>query len=250
MRTYLPFLLLGCFACGGDDGGNTSGADASTDSSGTTDAGVDGPVAPAMITLTGTATARSAGGAAPVADAVIAAYRDADEATPIAMTTTSATGTFTLTVPTGGVALDGFLKATKAGFVVSYLYAPAPIATDTTMLPMNMLTTGNYGTVYALAGVGEEDAKGTIAVVVTDAANMPVAGATVSSTPAATYKYNGANGLPSSSATATAADGVAYMMNAPLGAVTVTAAKAGSTFAANGVKAFDGALTTTLIVPQ
>ncbi|MBA3818937.1 MAG: hypothetical protein H0X17_08600 [Deltaproteobacteria bacterium] len=250
MRTYLPILLLGCFACGGDDGGNTGGADASTDSSGTIDASVDGPIAPAMITLSGTATSRTVQGAQPVADAVIAAYRNADEATPVAMTTTTASGAFTLMVPTGGVALDGFLKATKAGFVATYLYAPAPIAADTAMLPIIMLTTGTYGTVYVLAGVGEQANKGTIAVVVTDAANMPVAGATVSSTPAATYKYNGANGLPSGSATATAADGVAYMMNAPLGPVTVTAAKAGSTFAAHAVKAFDGALTTTLIVPQ
>lgn len=242
MRTYLPLLLVGLFACG-DDGGGTSG---------TVDAAptVDAPTAPAMITLTGTATSRGVSGSTPVADAVVAAYARADEATPLAMTTTDATGNFTLTITTGGVALDGFLKATKATFVDTYLYSPAPIAMDTADLPLNMLTTGIYGTLYGLAGVQEAANTGTIALVVTDAAQMPVAGATVSSTPAGEYRYNGANGLPSGTPTETAADGTAYIMNAPVGAVTVTATKAGSTFAPNSLKAFEGALTTTLIIPQ
>ncbi|MDQ3295793.1 MAG: hypothetical protein M3619_04355 [Myxococcota bacterium] len=241
---------MGLFACGGDGGGGDGGGgDASPDSSGTVDAAPDAPSAPAMITLSGTATSRTAGGAQNVADAVIAAYRSSDEATPVAMTTTAANGTFTLTVPTGGVALDGFLKATKAGFVVTYLYAPKPITADTAMLPINMLTTTNYEALYNLTRVPKEANKGTVALVVTDAATMPVAGAAISSTPAATYKYN-MNGLPSSSATVTAADGVGYMMNAPLGAITVSATKTGSTFASHGVKVFQDSLTTTLIVPQ
>ncbi len=241
-------LLLGLFACGGDSGGG-GGTDAATDTSATADAAVDGAPAPAMITLSGTATSRTTGGAQPVAGAVIAAYRNTDEATPLAMTTTGTNGTFTLSVPTGGVALDGFLKATKAGFVVTYLYAPKPITADMAMLPMNMLTTANYGNLYALTATGQQASKGTVALVVTDAVTMPVAGATISSTPAATYKYNGSNGLPSSSATATAADGIGYMLNAAPGAIAISATKTGSTFASHTVKVFDGALTTTLIVP-
>lgn len=251
MRNCLWILLLGVMACGSDGGGGSGGTDASSPDSETSmvDAATDAAPAPAMITLTGTATATSLQGPQPVAAATIAAYASTDEATPVATTMTDTAGNFTLVLTTGGVALDGFLKATKAGHVVTYLYAPAPISMDMAMVPINMLTTGNYGTLYTFTQTTEAATAGTIALIVHDAAAMPVAGATVTSTPAGTYKYNGSNGFPSSTATSTAADGTAYILNAPLGAVTVMASKTGSTFASNAVKSFDGALTTTLIEP-
>ena len=243
-------FFIGC----GDDGGSSSGIDApggGTDGANQVDGPTaDAPMAPAMITISGTATSRSIGGSQPVAGAIVGAYKSSDEATPVAMATTDAQGNFTITVMTGGVALDGFLKATKAGMATTYLYAPDPIAMDTTMVPINMVTTGNYGTLYTLTQTQEQANTGVIALIVQDAAKMPVAGATMTSTPAGTYKYNGANGLPSNNATMTAADGTAYFLNAPLGAVTVGANKAGTTFKSHGVKVFASSLTTTLVVPQ
>lgn len=246
-------VVLGLAACGGSSGsGNPDApmADGPEGIDAAPDAPPDGPPAPATITLTGTATARAINGAQPVAGATIGAYQSVNETTPVATATSAADGTFTLTITTGGSALDGYLKATKTGYADSYLYSPAPIATDMANLPINMLTTGNYGTLYALTQTQQGANKGTIAVIVQDSALAPIAGATVAGTPAATYKYDGANGLPSNSATVTAADGVGYYLNAPLGAISVTAAKTGATFTAHTVKVFADSLTTTVIVKQ
>ena len=243
------FILLGC----GDDGGSSGGVDAATQTDGNMpvpDSNIDAPPAPAMITISGTANSRSIGGSQPVSMAMIGAYRSSDEMTPVATTMTDAQGNFTLTITTGGVSLDGYLKATKQGMADTYLYPPEPIAMDTTMVPINMVTTGNYGTIYTLTQTQEQANTGIIAMIVQDAAKMPVMGATMTSTPSGTYKYNGTNGLPSSSAMSTAADGTAYFMNAPVGPVTVGASKAGGTWKSHGVKVFASSLTTTLVVPQ
>ena len=96
MRAY-PFLVLAlCVstsACG-DDGGNSTGADAAlpggdadvSDAPGDSDVTPDAPPAPATITVSGTASALSVGGEDPVAGATIAAYRRSDEATAVATT--------------------------------------------------------------------------------------------------------------------------------------------------------------------
>ena len=238
MRTLLVSAIW-LVACGG---GGTSGN--------ATEAGVvDGPVAPTMITISGTASSRGLGGTTPVDAATIAAYRNTDEATPVAMTTTNAQGNFSLTFDTGGMALVGFLKATKNGFAATYVYSPDPLAADTTGIPVNMLTSGNYDTIYTITQTSQMANTGTVAVIVRDAAMMPVAGATVSSMPAATYKYNGSNGLPNANASSTQADGTGYMLNAMPGPITVTASKTGLTFRSFPVKAFADSLTTTLIIP-
>lgn len=243
-------FLVGC----GDDGGSNSGIDApgGVDSSVDIDAAptADAPTAPAMITISGVATERTLGGSPVIVGATIAAYRATNEATPVAMATTDAQGKFTMTISTGGFALEGYLKATKAGMVVTYLYAPAPIAMDMANVPINMVTPGNYGTLYTITQVGEQANTGIVAMVVTGANTMtPVAGAMMTSMPSGTYKYN-ASGIPSSTATVTGTDGVAYFLNAPLGTVKVGAQSTGMAWQSHGVKVFTSSLTTTLVVPQ
>ncbi len=247
------FAFLGFVACGGDSGGgdDPDGPPGGGDGP-AADAAVDAPPAPPMITITGTAVQRGLGGTQPVAQAQIGGYRNSDEAAAIATTMTDAQGNFTLVVSTGGVALDGFIKATRTGFRDTYLYPAAPIAADT-MAPVNMVTTGNYDTLSNLAQGNQQQGNGLIALVVVDgptATSMPVAGATVSSTPASgAYRYN-SGGFPNSQATATATDGVAYMFNAPPNvSVTVSATKAGMTFRSHALKARPDVLTTTLITP-
>lgn len=257
-RLHLTFLastlLLGLAACG-SDGKSTpdSSGGGGDDAPPPADARIDAPPAPPMITVTGTALSRGTSGSTPVADALIQIFRDTNESTPLAMTTTNAQGVFTLTVATGGVAVEGFLKATKATFKDTYLYPPGPIAADTTA-PVNMIATSLWDTLSTLAMGNQMDGNGLIALIVVDgsaATSMPVAGATVSSNPAATaVRYSGALGLPSPQPTATATDGLAYLFNVrPNVPVTVSATKAGSTFKSHGLKAWPDNLTTTLITP-
>jgi hypothetical protein len=245
-------------ACGGND---KTGADAPPGiDAASIDASIDAPpiVAPPMITISGTATVRMGLNTALAPGVVVAAYRNGDDATPVKVADpTDASGNFTLVIPTGGVALEGYLKATKAGLKDTYLYAPAPIAADT-VAPINMLDPDTYGLLVTLTiGAGNQMAgKGLIAMIVVDgtsATSMPVAGATVSITPSiagvTSYHYDMGT-LPSSTAMSTAADGMAYVLNAPSdGTVTVSAMKTGSTFKPHGLRAWPDQFTTTLVTP-
>ena len=231
---------------GGSDapGGNIDAPGGSIDAPGMS---VDAPAAPPTITISGTASAQSAGGATPVQGAVIAAYKNTNETTPVAMTTTDAAGHFTLMISTGGVALDGYLKATASGYMDTYLYPPGPVSMDLANASVNLLTQQNFNILAnTLCGANETAADGAIAVEVLDSANMDVSGATVASTPAAGKYCYEANGFPSSSATATDSSGIAFMFKVT-GQATVSAMKTGATFLSHSVKARAGTFTTTLI---
>jgi len=239
MKNSLPCLLM-LAACGGGGGGNNND-------------GMTPDTTPTTFTISGTATSRGATGSAPEAGVTIAAYANSDENTALAMATTDASGTFSLTITSSGSALNGFLKATKSGFTTSYLYPPRPVTSDLAMVPMNMLTTNNFMFLHTIAQVSRTPNTGVIGMLVLSGAELtsaPVAGATISSSPASMpYRYNGSNGLPNSSATSTTADGLAYAFNAPVGAITVSAAKSGSTFQPTMLNVHADALTQTIITP-
>jgi len=233
MRTTLILCLfaLGC----GDDGGG-SNPDAST--------------APAMITVSGTATKREGTSSNPAAGVVVNGYKNSDPNTSLVMATTDAAGMYSLVIPTGGVALDGYLKATLTGFLDTYLYPPKPLDADFASASLNMVNQSTLDLLSGtLCGMAQDGAKGLVAVLVVDANFMPVAGATISSTPtAAKYCYN-MGGFPNKNATMTDTDGIAYMINLAPGDVTVNASKSGSTFLSHKVNARAGTLTTTPIAP-
>jgi hypothetical protein len=242
--TRIALAILGLAACGGSKNSNTDAP-----GGGQHDAMVDTPIVPTTLTISGTATARSLGGSTPVSGATIGAYQSSNPSTAVATATTDASGNFSLTITTQGSALDGFIKASMSSYVDTYLYPPTPVTMDDTMVPVNMLTTSNYGTLYSFCGITQGASTGAVAVLLIDANKNPVAGATISSTPAVTkYCYNGANGFPSSSATSTAADGIGYMLNeSPTGTIAVSGSKTGVTFKTHSVTAPAGALTTTEI---
>jgi len=241
MNTRLACVLFvtSLAACGSSDN-NTKTPDAALGS------------AAQMITITGTAKANNGSSTTPLAGVAIGVFSNSDENTPIGTATSDTAGNWMVTVPTGGHALDGFIKATVSGYIDSYLYPPAPIAADFSGAAMNIVTMQTYGFVSTLCHGNQMDANGGIAVEVVDATAAPVAGATISSTPAAsTYCYNsgGSPSLPSNTATATAADGLGYMFNVT-GSAMVTANLSGKTFIAHTVNARAGALTTTQIMEQ
>src|SRR5512138_2431829 len=223
----IPFAVL--VACGGSDSPGDSGGGGAT------------------VTVSGTAVEVSAAGMKPLAGVLVGAYNAANETTAVVTTMTDATGNYSLEIPKLDKPVDGFLKATKDGFMVTYLYPPAALAGDFDKASINMVTTQTFSLLANnLCNANQDMAKGAIGVLVVDTAGAAIGGAMVSSTPAAsTYCYN-ANGLPTSSATMTAADGIAYMFNVT-GNATVSATKAGTTFKPHGVNAHPGALTTTLI---
>jgi len=228
------FILLS--ACGDDGGGG--GGD------------VDAPNVPAMITLSGTASEKGLN-TQMLSGVTIGAYRNSDPNTAVATTMSDASGNYTFAITTNGMPLDGYLKANLAGYIDTYLYPPKPLVADFSAASIYMITTETRDALSgALCGSAQMDANGAVAVLVEDATSTPVAGASISSQPAAAkYCYNGSNGFPDKMATATVADGIGYMLNLPPGEVTVAASKSGSTFFSHKVNARAGVLTTTLIQP-
>ena len=235
MQTASKALLLAFVAaCGGDGGGG--GADASN--------------VPATITVSGMATKRENTSSSAAAGVMVSAFQTADPNTAVANATTDASGNYSMMITTNGKALDGYLKATLATFLDTYLYAPKPLDADFSSASINMINSGTLGLLSGtLCGNAQDAAKGVIAVLVVDASNNPIAGASVSSTPAAAkYCYN-SGGFPSRNATMTDTDGIAYMLNVAPGQVTVSATKTGTTFASHAVNARAGTFTTTVIEP-
>ncbi|MGE0399584.1 MAG: hypothetical protein AB7T06_22910 [Kofleriaceae bacterium] len=247
-----PALILFLAACSGGGGDPMN----SVDGGETPDAPppqmvMDAPPTnvPSMITIKGTTTERGLSGTTNVAQVVIAVYKVTDEATPIAMTTSDAMGNFTLTVPTGGVPLDGFVKATKASYLDLYLYPPAAWIADDMDAGINMMTPGNRDLLNSFASGGQMANKGMVGIAVFDASGMPVSGATFTSAPAAgATKYMGGSGLPDANATMTSSEGVGFLFNTDE-TVLVSANKAGMTFHAHTIKARPGTFTTTSVAP-
>ncbi len=231
MKIALAFAVLA--ACGGGDSGTKM---------------IDAPTVPAMITVSGTASERSISGTTPVQGITVAAYSNAAPSTVVVMTTTDASGNYSLVIPTMGKPVDGFIKATKSGYMDTYLYAPAPLVADFNMASLNMLTPSEYSLLSGtLCGVTQDTAKATVAVEVIDTANATVAGAMVASSPAASKVCYDQGGFPNKSATMTDTDGVAIMFNVTAGNTMVSATKTGATFQTHSVNAIAGAFTTTLI---
>ncbi len=240
-------VLVFAAACGSSGGTPVGGDD---DDTPTPDSQTQNPT-PGTIRISGQATETGFAGTSPVDGVAVAAFSKDNETTAAASGTTDGDGNYTLTVTFEGDAFDGYVKATKSGYMDLYQYPTGALAVDTSDASFNMITPGNKDQLVNIADGDQHAGKGLIGLLVADAAGNPVAGAMVSSTPASgAYRYMAGNGFPSSSATATASDGVAFMFDAPPGVeITVTATKAGMTFKAHTLKARADVFTSTAIQP-
>lgn len=165
------------------------------------------------------------------------------------MTMSGADGTYSLTIMTNGVALDGYLKSTQSGKKDTYLYPAGPLGADQPGASILMLTQQTYDLASTLAQGGQTPGIAFIGVQVYDGSMMGVGGVTLTSAPAGTVRYNGSNGLPSSAGTMTMADGLGYVFNVAPGQVTLSATGGGMTFKSHAVNARADQVTTTLITP-
>ena len=111
-----------------------------------------------------------------------------------------------------------------------------------------LITSSEFAFLAGLVGVTPVAGDGFIGVIVNDCQGNPIAGATVTTTPAGTYRYNSGS-TPSSTATSTSADGVAYVANVTAGNVTVQANASGHALRQHIVNARADAVTLTEIQP-
>jgi hypothetical protein len=222
--------LLGC----GDDGGGTA---------------ADAAYVPPMITISGNVMARTTVGSTALEGVVVGAYRVGNDAAPEFTGTSDADGNYAIEIVTGGVPLDGYLRASHPGYLDTYVYPPWPVAQDFDHATVFLLTESTFDLVAnTLCGANQQATNGTVVVLVLDADRNQIGGATVASSPAASRVCYNDGGIPNRNATTTADDGIGYMFNLT-GQVTVTAMKPGMTFPSHRVTARAGAFTTTLVVP-
>ena len=244
MKTQLALILIA--ACGG--GGNSSdGVDAakSIDAKIFLDAP---PVVNTMITISGTASSQGASASAPLAGVVVALFKTGNETTAVATSTTGADGKYSFSIQTNGLVVDAFIKATKSTFADNYIYPTAPFQADTATVDASMIATSDFSGLGILTG--QQTTNGFVAAIVLDGSGAPVAGATISSSPASgKYAYADNNGYPTGT-TATIADGRAFFINVPPSApTTISASKTGVAFKSHPLVAHANALTTTFLAP-
>jgi len=236
----LPLALFaaGLAACGSNSSGPGAGFECIGQALPT--------IAPALINVTGMVSANvlSPG---PVHGAYVYAFRSGDT-THLAGDTTDTPGHYSVNITTGGTPVDGYLAVSDSGHHIdTYAYPAVPLASNQTENVL-MISSSEFGLLAAAAGVTPVTGDGFIGVVVKNCAGTPIAGATVTSSPMGTVRYN-AGGAPSSSAVSTSADGVAYIANVLAGNVTVRASAGGNTLRQHVVNARPDAIILTEIQP-
>lgn len=233
MKTSAILAMLLFAACGDDQ---KAGSDASVQ--------VDAPkVVPATITISGKAIDPLKNSAdKSLAGVTVTANKVSDDSE-VATATTGADGTYTLSVTTGGAAVDGYVKASLATYTDTYLYPPGVLEGDFANASINMLTPDSIQLLYTVAGVTQDAAAGSVSMELTDAAGGFVSGATITTDPAATYRY----GNPPAGKVSSGADGIASALNAPVGNVTLNAMVDGGTFKSHTIKVRANAFTTTIV---
>lgn len=239
MRPILYSMILAVAACGGGDGGTgpTGSFDCLGDPLPTTAAN--------PITVSGQALA-GAFSPGPLTDALVTAFATGT-AESLAVDTSDAGGLYLLTVATGGVPLNGYVRVQKGGYITTYGYPAVPLvasAIQNVLVP----TSGEIDLLEFAADVTQAAGNGFIGVVVVDCAGDPIQGATVSTNGGGTVRYNSGS-TPSPSATSTAADGVAYVFNVTPGDVIVSATGGGHVLRAHTVNARADAVTLTEVMP-
>jgi hypothetical protein len=238
MRRALLALLIPVAACGGDSSGPDVGfrclGQALPDS------------APALVNVSGQVRANALN-PNPLAGAEVFAFRTSDTTTTLDRDTSNTPGFYALGITTGGTPVDGYLRLTHSGQITTYAFPSRPLAADLTTNVL-MITSPEFDFLASLVSVTPTAGNGFIGVIVKNCDGAPIAGATVTTNPAGTVRYN-AGSTPSPSAISTSGDGVAYVFNVAAGNVTVRANGGGHTLRQHVVNARADVVTLTEIQP-
>ena len=237
MRSAL--LLIAVTACGGGSSSNTPDAPVT----------IDGPSS--HVTVSGKTEEIKNLAAQGIGGTSVKAFTAAGD-TMLASATSASDGTYSITIPTDGSPLDGYLlghhdPSGSNTYLDTYLYPPHPLDADSTQGVILLLTQQTLDALTGIVNVTQDPSKGMIGLVVADASGNPIAGAKITTTPMGTVIYDSGS-LPSSSATMTDTDGRAYVFNVTAGPVTVHAT-GGMTFRDVSLKARPGVVTTTAVEP-
>ncbi len=135
-------------------------------------------------------------------------------------TTTDSNGNYSLSIPSGGVPIDGYLNLSAPGTPEFRAYWSKPLTGPTSSSPF-VITSSALNMVYSLLQQSPQPGTGTLVVSIADCAGVAVIGATLSVQPNSGSVIDaGASGLPGSD----------WVLNQPSGGATISAQSGGTTF--------------------
>ena len=182
------------------------------------------------ITVSGTVADFLAG----ALDSVTVRAFKTGSATAIDSAMTDAQGHFSMTVATGGTPLDGYVHASKTGYIDTYAYPSAPLPSAAT-LSFPMVTPAEFSLLAANAGVTPVAGKASLGLLPVDCTGTAVTGALVFTSPSAQAYTNGLGDF--------------FVFNAAPGSTQVSATFKSHIFHAHSVLAIADAVTVTVIAP-
>ena len=162
--------------------------------------------------------------------------------------TTNGSGAYSMSLSTGGQALDVHLYASKSGDLDTAVYPATALYESTNGGYVVIITSSDLSLLGELSGQSQDSNKAAIGVIVVDCLGNAISGATVSTDPAGTPVYL-SGGLPSSSATSTDSTGIGLVFNVPPGTVNVSAMANGMTLRSHSIEGVAGIVTTAAIEP-
>jgi hypothetical protein len=178
---------------------------------------------------------------------------------PINTVVSDAAGAYTTgNLVTGGTPLNAYLEGSHADvmttkFRTTYVFPPQPVNKSVPNVPILIASTDTFTQLSGFAGATQDDtANGALLVAVTDCANNPVTGATLTAKQGATD----VGSIFDLGSLSPMAAGLFFVFNVPDGATDVNASLGGTSFLGHSVIAFkkgaavtNGSITTTIVRP-
>jgi len=155
-------------------------------------------------------------------------------ASPIDSAITDTAGKFSMTVTTGGTPLDGYVHASKTGYIDTYAYPSAPLPANAT-IAIPMVTSGEFSLLAGQAGVTPVAGKASLGLEPVDCTGAAVPGALVYTSPSAQAYTNGTGDF--------------FVFNAAPGSTDVSASFQSHIFHTHTIVAVADAVTISIIAP-
>jgi hypothetical protein len=220
--------------------------------------------ADATVTAAGATEEISLSGPAALGSATVRAFKVGTVAPLDTIMSDATTGAFTTkALTTGGVPLNAYLEGSHAdvtdmmgnvtSYRTTYVFPPQAVSTSLPQVPILIASTQTFTQLSGLAGANQDDTvNGALFVAVTDCANKPVTGATLS-----VKQNNAAVGtIFDLGAQFPQAAGIFFVFNVPAGNTDVNATLGATDFLGHTVIAFkngngvvNGSMTTTIVRP-
>jgi hypothetical protein len=154
---------------------------------------------------------------------VVEAHVTAGDAQLGASASTGSSGTYAITVATGGVAPTLYRKASRLDYLDSYAVDAMPVSdAQRAMLWIGMYKPAELAALYSRVGVAMTSATGTAVVALDDCVGNLVTGGIVEAPTAARVAYMGSDGAPDPTLTATGPVPLAVVFGAPAGDLDIT----------------------------